>query len=109
MSRLNKFLAQPKEIEIEGEKFIVHPLKGKHLHLVIKENNDPVEQEKMATEIVFNSLSPSEPDITREEVSELPVGLLNKLLLAVMDVSGLSEDDRIKKIRESQSGRSTKA
>lgn len=103
MSRLTKFLSQPKEFEIEGEKWIVSPLTGKHLHLMMKDTNDPIEQEKIAHEIVFNGLNPSEPDITIEEVANLPIGILNKLLLAVTEVSGLSEDERIKRIRESQS------
>ena len=108
MSRLSNFFGKPKEIELERvdesgkhtEKFTLHPLKGKHMHLFMKEDATPEEQERMAHEIVFQSLLPSEPDATLEEVRELPVEVLNKLLLAAMDVNGMGEDEQVRSIKE---------
>jgi len=105
MSRLSNFFGKPKEIELEkenGEKevFTLYPLKGKHMHLFMKENATPEEQETMAHEIVFQSLLPGEPDVTIEEVRELPVNILNKLLLASMEVNGMKEDERVRNIKE---------
>ena len=91
MSRLSKFLGQPKEIEIEGEKFLIHPLKGKHLQLFMNENANEEQKMKMAKDIVKLSLEPSEP-VTEEEIENLPVSVFNKILEEIMEVNGLSQD-----------------
>ena len=91
MSRLSKFLGQPKEIEIEGEKFLIHPLKSKHLQLFMNENANEEKKMKMAKYIVKLSLEPSEP-VTEEEIENLPVSVFNKILEEIMEVNGLSQD-----------------
>ena len=95
MSRISNFLGQPKDIDIESnidgkkvsEKFKIHPLTGKHLHLFMSmgENATAKDKEETAFQIVYESLKPSEPDLTLEEVSNLPIGIINKLLLVCMD------------------------
>jgi hypothetical protein len=108
MSRLSKFLSNPKEVEIQGEKFKVYPLRGKHMALFMKESKTPEEQAELAYQLVFESLKESEPDITIDEIKNLPFGIINELLLAVADVSGLSEDERIKSIKANIIQRNTK-
>lgn len=100
MSRLSKFFGKPKEIEIEGEKFLFHPLKGKHLLLFMQEAVSGEEKYKISKEIIKQSLLPSEPEITDEEIDELEVKVFNKLLEAAMDVNGMTEDERIRLIKE---------
>ena len=38
MGSLNKFLGKSKEIELDGEKIMIHPLKVKDMHLFSREN-----------------------------------------------------------------------
>lgn len=103
MSRLSKFLGKPEDIEIEGEKFTIHPLKGKHLQLFMNENMNNEQKMKVAREIVKLSLEPSEPEITDEEIENLPVDIFNFILEKAMEVNGLSEKkdgiERIKKLK----------
>jgi len=100
MSRLSKLLSKPKEVEIEGEKFTMHPLKGKHMHLFMNDKANPTEMENMAKEIIFQSLKPSLEDLEMEEIEEMSVDIFNKLLVAAMDVNGMGEDDRVRKVKE---------
>lgn len=99
MSRISRFCGQPQEKEIDGEKFMMSPLKGKHLYLFMNENASPEEQSLMAQQIVFHSLKPSEPELTLEEVQEMELSKLNQFLMAAMEVNGMGEDERIRKIK----------
>lgn len=106
MSRISNFFGQPKEIELEfngkKETFKIHPLKGKHLHLFMgmTENSAAEEKEKLAHLIVLESLKPTEPELTLEEIQDLPVNILNKILLECMELNGEGEDERLKSIKE---------
>ena len=111
MSRLNRFFGKPVEVEVKGtdekgeefkETFKLHSLKGKHMHLFMNENASPEEMEKMSHDIVFNCLLPSEPDLTIEEVAELPFSVLQDLLEAAMKANGMEKDERLEKIRQKQ-------
>lgn|SRR3990167_10995522 len=102
MSRLSKFFGKPKEIEIEGEKFLIHPLKGKHLQLFMNENATDEQKMKMAKDIVKLSLEPSESEITEEEIGNLPINIFNQILEYAMEVNGLSQNkSALDKIKQS--------
>lgn len=101
MSRLSKFFNQPQEITIGDEKFLITPLKAKHLHLFMKENMTDEEKANVGKDLIKQSLSPTEPDITDEEISNLPIKIFNNLLEEIMKVNGLGgQDERIRKIKE---------
>jgi hypothetical protein len=100
MSRLNRFVGKPKEITIEDETFIIHPLCGKDLPTFMNERTTPEEQAKLAIEMIYISLLPSEPDITREEIQNLPVSIFNQILLAINDVNGMGKNDKINLIKK---------
>jgi len=105
MSRLSKFLAIPKELEIQGEKFKIYPVKGKDLAML---QGDPEklskeEQFKMTVKIIKKSLRDDE-DITEEEIENLDSDILIALSDAVLEASGLTDKNgalaRIKQIKE---------
>jgi len=105
MSRLSKFLATPKEIEIQGEKFKIYPVKAKDLVMF---DGDPAklskeEQLKMTVKIIKKSLR-DDDDVTEEEIENLDSDILVVLSDAVLEVSGLTDKNgalaRIKQIKE---------
>jgi len=100
MSRLSKLTGKPKEIEIQGEKFSISPLKGKDLHLFMEKGKSPEEQAKKTIELIYLSLLPEMPDVTKEEIENLDAVILNKIALEVAEINGLGEDEKVKKIKE---------
>ena len=57
MSKLGKFLGHSEEVEVQGEKLLITPLKVKDLKLFMdKENASQEEQMEMSKEIIKKSL-----------------------------------------------------
>lgn len=100
MSRLSEFLGKPKEITIDGKKLLIHPLKAKHLDLFMKEDINDEEKAKASKKIVKLSLLPSISDITDEEINNMDMKVFNEVLFAAIEVNGMKEDERIRKIKE---------
>jgi len=110
MSRLSKFMATPKVVEIKGESFKVYPLKSKDM---IEFSGDPnklskEDQFKMTVKMVKKSLR-DEPDVTDEEIANLDADILLILQDAILEASGLTEQNdalaRIRKIKEQNTGK----
>lgn len=95
MGSLNKFLGQPKEIEIEGTKITLHPLKVKDMYLFSNQNATDEEKAKMSTEILKLSI----PDADEDEIKNLPVEIFVKLMEEINKLNGF-EDERIDTIRK---------
>ena len=64
MGALSKFLGNPKEIEINGEKITIHPLKVKDMKLFAKQNPTEEETQEIGKKIIKLSI----PEATDEEV-----------------------------------------
>jgi len=100
MSRLSKLTGKPKEIEIQGEKFSISPLKGKDLHLFMDKGKTAKEQAQTTINLIYLSLLPGMPDVTKEEIENLDATVLNKIALEIAELNGLGEDEKVKKIKE---------
>jgi hypothetical protein len=85
--RLRKFLGKPKTYDIEGEQITLTPLTGKDLDVVanLSEDKDSIKK------LVLLALKQAFPDATEEDYDLLPVGFLNKLAEAFIDVNGLKK------------------
>jgi len=94
MSSLNKFLGSPKEIDLDGEKITLHPLKVKDLSKFSNPNASQEEKAKMSVEILKLSL----PDATEDEINSLPVEVFTRLMDEINKLNGFS-DEGIDKIR----------
>lgn len=97
MGALNKFLGKPKEIEINGEKIILHPLKVKDMHLFAKQDVDDVKMAEMTKQILKLSI----PDTTDEEINDLPVEISIKIMEEINKLNGFT-DERLDKIKAKQ-------
>ena len=89
MGSLNKFLGKPKEIEIDGEKIIIHPLKVKDMHLFSNQNASDEQKAKMSTDILRLSI----PDADEEEINNLPVEVFVKLMEEINKLNGFTNED----------------
>ena len=93
MSSLGKFLGQPKEIEIDGEKIMLHPLKVKDMSKFSNQNASDEEKTKMSTEILKLSIQ----DATEEEINSLPVEMFVKIMDEINKLNGFN-DEKVDKL-----------
>ena len=95
MGSLNKFLSEPKEIEIQGEKITIHPLKVKDMGLFSNQNASDEEKMKMSSKMLQLSIS----DTTEDEINNLPVEIFTQLMEEVNKLNGFTDEklDTIKK------------
>ena len=100
MGSLNKFLGKSKEIEIDGEKITIHPLKVKDMGLFSNQNATEEEKAKMSRDILKLSI----PDATEEEIENLPLGMFTKLMEEINKLNGFKDEhlDGLKKRLEQQ-------
>jgi len=89
MSVLNKFLGSPKEIEINGEKIIIHPLKVKDLSKFSNTKATDEEKSNLAKEMITLSI----PETTMEEVDQLPVEAFTKIMEEINKLNGFVDED----------------
>ena len=97
MSKLGKFLGHAEEVEIQGEKLMITPLKVKDLKLFIgKETSSQEDQMKMSKEIIKKSLVDEE--VTDEEIDAMKTEAFMELMDAINKVNGFT-DDKINKLK----------
>ncbi len=96
MGSLSKFLGKPKEIDIEGDKLTIHPLKVEDMHLFsAKENASQEELNKVSTKMLKLSI----PDATDEEINSLPMAKFMIIMEAINKLNGFT-DERLDAIRK---------
>ncbi len=96
MGSLSNFIGQPKEIDLDGTKIMLHPLKVKDMSLFIKENTTKEEMEKMSTQILKLSI----PDASDEEIDGLPIDKFMILMEEINKLNGFT-DERLDRFKES--------
>jgi len=94
MGTLSKFLGKPKEIELNGEKLIIHPLKVKDMELFSKQQPTEAEVKQMSTQIIKLSI----PDSTVEEIEGLDMDTFVKLMGEINELNGF-KDERLDTIK----------
>lgn len=95
MGSLNKFLGKPKEIDIEGTKITIHPLKVKDMALFSKQDATEEEKAKLSKDILKLSI----PDATEEEIDNLPLEIFTKIMEEVNKLNGFT-DEKLDTIRK---------
>jgi len=96
MGALSNFLGKAREVEINGEKIIINPLKvGDLKKLEFKENATKEESEKMGKELILLSIN----DVTNEEIDNLPVNAFVKIMNEINKLNGFT-DERLNKFKE---------
>ncbi len=91
MSKLGKFLGHSEEVEVQGEKLVITPLKVKDLKLFMgKENSTQEEQMEMSKEIIKKSLVGEE--VTDEEIDSMNAEAFMELMNAINKLNGFTND-----------------
>jgi len=103
MGALEKFLGKPKEININGNKLKIHPLKVKDMHLFTKENPNPEELSKISKQLIKLSI----PEATDEEVDNLSMDSFVKIMEEVNKLNGF-KDEKLERIKKNIIQTSTK-
>ena len=98
MSRLEKLLAKPKQIEIGGEEFDIYPLTVENLDIIFDMEKDDKRAEAMG-KLIKLTLKKAVPDATEEEINNISMEFLEPLINAIIEVNGLS-DDKASAIKE---------
>ncbi len=101
MSKLGKLLGKPEEVEIQGEKLMIHPLKVKDLQLFLgKEDASPEEQMNLSKTIIKKSLIDDEP--SDDEIDNMNTESFTKLMDAINQVNGFKDEksDKLAKLKE---------
>ena len=97
MSKLGKFLGHSEEVEVQGEKLMITPLKVKDLKLFMgKENASQEEQMEMSKQIIKKSLVDEE--VTDEEIEAMKTEAFMELMDTINKVNGFT-NDKIDKLR----------
>ena len=101
MSKLGKFLGHSEEVEVQGEKLMITPLKVKDLKLFMgKENASQEEQMEMSKEIIKKSLVDEE--VTDEEIEAMKTEAFMELMDTINKVNGFTNDkiDRLRPVKK---------
>ena len=116
MSKLGKLVGEGKEIKIGEITLDVKPLTVSSLPLLMQigdESNKEAQAIAMQ-DVIKKTLKDSVPDCTDEEIDNISLEHLTKLMEAIMEVNQLEgteegKTDFLKKIKEKQSGRTTES
>ncbi len=95
MGSLEKFFGTPKEIEINGEKITLQPLKVKEMAKFNIKDPTPEQEMNLAKEMVNISI----PGTTDEEIENFPLGVFLKLIEEISKFNGFT-DERAAKITD---------
>ena len=88
MGSLSKFLGSPKEIEIDGNKLIINPLKVKDMELFSKQNPTEEEIKTIGKKIIKLSIQ----DATDEEVDGLSMDAFVKIMDEINKLNGFKNE-----------------
>jgi len=88
MGSLSKFLGSPKEIEINGEKLTINPIKVKDMELFSKQNPTETEVKEMGKKIIKLSI----PDATDEEIDSLSMDAFIKIMDEINKLNGFKNE-----------------
>ena len=105
MGSLSKFLGSPREIEIEGNKLVIHPLKVKDMKLFSKTSKEPTPEE--AEELSKQIMKLSIPEATDEEIDNLSMDAFLKIMDEINKLNGF-KDERLESIKAKIAQASTK-
>jgi len=89
MSKLDKFLAKPVEVEVMGDKYMVRPLTVAELPLITRaESKDPIIASKAAKELTFLIFKQIVPEATIEDYEKVGIEVVKELMMAMAKANG---------------------
>jgi len=89
MSELSRFLGKPKTIKFDDKDVVINQLKTSDMDIVIEMSNLKTRASGMRKAIGI-ALRDNFPDVTNDEIEKLGMSYTTELMLAIMEVNGLS-------------------
>jgi hypothetical protein len=100
VSKLNKFLAKPEKVVIQGEEFELSPLRVEDLPLVNDfQSTDPEKKILAAYEIGYKICKQIDPEMTRDEYANMDMKFMNELMMAFLKINGVDDQEAIAKLK----------
>jgi len=90
MGALEKFLGSPKEIEVDGSKLTIFPLKIKDMPKFSKQNPSAEESKQISKDIIKLSI----PDTTDDEIDNLPMETFVKIMDEINKLNGFKDESK---------------
>ena len=110
ISELSKLVGKGKKVKIGDIEIEVKPLSVSDMDLMMDLSKEGPEQIKAMKTLINKVLKQAVPDTTDEEIKNIAIEHIMKIMEAIMEVNQLEEikdKDFMKKIKEKQSGRHT--
>jgi len=96
MSELNKLVGKGKKIQLGEIEIEIKPLTVSSMPLLMQLDN-PEQQGEAIKEMISKTIKDSIPDATDEEIGNVPLEHLSKILEALLEVNKLEVDSPSKK------------
>lgn len=96
MSKVSKFLGQPKTVKIGEEEITLKTLTISDLDIV-NDSQNPEKAPAAIKEMIKRTLKRSIPDVTEEEIENIGLEHFEALVKAILEVNGLVLADNKKK------------
>lgn len=76
----------------EGFEINIRPLPGEHMDLFFEvQNASPSRQKEIMYELAYLTIKRDDPDVTREDVNEIPIGYVTEIVNAVLRANGIDD------------------
>jgi len=94
MSKIDKFLAKPVEVEIAGDKYMIEPFTVSDFSMMNRmASKDPDVAAKALIEAVTKIMKQIDSEATEEQIGKIKVDVMNEILEVVTKINNLEIDD----------------
>lgn len=94
MSKFDKFLGMPVEVDVMGEKIKILPLKTEDIGKISRLSNvksTDEEKSSIMIELVFDILKYNDSSLTKDEFDKINIGFINAVVEKMIEVNGLNK------------------
>jgi hypothetical protein len=94
MSKIEKFLAKPQEVEIGGEKYMLKPFTVNDMSMMTRMGSkDENIQSKAIQEAIFKIMKQIDSEATQEQVNDVSIQFLEEIMNAISKINNLDVDE----------------
>jgi hypothetical protein len=103
MSRLERFMAKPVTLTLDGEDFEIHPLTIKHMDVMMSAASENAKEKADAfAKMMTVTLKKAVPDATPEELDGFSMKYFQELTEAILTANGFGDDAKQLKVKSTE-------
>ena len=95
MSRIERFLGKPKEVEIGGEKITLHPLTVKNIDILMDMGDDS-KRSDATRRLIIKTLEKTFPD-EKDKIEDFSIEFFQDLITGILEVNNIPVTEEIRK------------